>query len=177
MNCAAFEVLLADYIDGALAAGQRDAFAHHLETCPACAVLAEDVRAATAFMARAWEVEPPSGLTANILHATIAGREPKLHGRGLSGWINRTFAPVLQPRIVLGVVMALLSLALIGPFGNTRGNAASLDPARVWTSIDNGTNRIWDRAVKNYESTRLIYEVKEQVDDWTAQQQEADERK
>jgi hypothetical protein len=46
---------------------------------------------------------------------------------------------------------------------------------RLWTTVDYQANRIWDRAVKDYESTPLVYEVKAQVDDWAEQQREADE--
>jgi anti-sigma factor RsiW len=173
MNCGIFEILLADYLDGTLPAAEKDAFLLHLETCSACAALTADAGEATAFIARAAEIDPPPALIADILQATNAGREPKPHGIGLSGWINRVFAPVLQPRVVLGAVMALITIALIDPFSTPSGtapqgnfSAASLNPAHLWNSIDYTTNRIWDRAVKNYESTRLVYEVREQVDDW-----------
>jgi anti-sigma factor RsiW len=176
MNCAAFEILLADFIDGALPAGGRDAFVRHLESCSACAALAEDARAAVAFMERAWEVEPPPALLANILQATNAGPERELRGRGFSAWINRMFAPVLQPRLVLGAMMTIMSVAMIGQIGGPAKStftAADLNPVHLWTSLDDNTNRLWDRAVKDYESTRLVYEVKEQVDDWTEQQRES----
>lgn len=172
MNCAAFEILLADFIDGALPAGERDAFAGHLDSCSACAALAEGARAAVAFMERAWEVEPPPALLANILRATNAGPERELRGRGFSAWINRMFAPVLQPRLVLGAMMTIMSVAMVGQIAGPAKStftAADLDPARLWSSLDDNTNRLWDRAVKDYESTRLVYEVKAQVDDWTEQ--------
>ena len=62
MNCAEFEILLADYMDGTLPASDRDAFVRHLDSCAACAALAEDARAAVAFIGRASEVEPPPGI-------------------------------------------------------------------------------------------------------------------
>jgi hypothetical protein len=178
MNCAAFEILLADYLDGALPASEGDAFVRHLDTCAACAALAEDARAAVAFMERASDVEPPPALLTKILHATNAGWELKLHGRGLSGWINRTFAPVLRPRMVLGALMTLMSLTMLSQCGGpakTTFTAADLDPVRLWSSLEYRTGRIWDRGVKGYESMRLVYEVKTQIDDWAEQQREADE--
>jgi len=59
-NCAEFEVLLADYIDGTLAAGQRTEFMRHMETCTACGELARDAGRAVALMERAADVEPPA---------------------------------------------------------------------------------------------------------------------
>jgi hypothetical protein len=180
MQCAEFEILLADYLDETLAAPgretERDAFVRHLESCAACQALAEDSKYAVGFMDRAAEIEPPPVLLTKILHATNAGWEFKLRGRGFSGWINRTFAPVLRPRLVLSAMLTLVSLTMLTRCDGVKTLTASdLDPVRVWTSLDDRTHRIWDRAVKSYESMRLVYEVKNQINDWTQQQREDDE--
>jgi hypothetical protein len=36
-------------------------------------------------------------------------------------------------------------------------------------------HRVWDRTVKSYESMRLVYEVRNQINDWTEQQRQEDE--
>jgi hypothetical protein len=180
MSCAEFEMLLADWIDETLAVpareAERAAFAHHLESCAACAALLEDAASAVAFMERAADVEMPPELVSKILHATNSGWEFKLRGRGVSGWINRTFAPVLRPRVVMGAVLTLVSMTMLTRCApNHTLTAADLDPVRLWTSLDDRTHRVWDRAVKSYESMRLVYEVKNQINDWTEQQRQADE--
>jgi hypothetical protein len=53
--------------------------------------------------------------------------------------------------------------------------AADLDPIRIWTALDNKTQRIYDRAIKGYESMRLVYVIKSQLNDWSQQQSEQDE--
>ena len=178
MTCAEFEVLLADYIDGALPAAARGDFEHHLQTCAPCATLAEDARSAVEFMERAAAVEPPPALLTRILHTTNSGWELKLRGRGFSGWINRTFAPVLRPRVVMGALLTMMSITMLtrcgGPAPHTF-TAAELDPIRLWSSLDDRVQRIWDRGVKTYESMRLVYEVKSQLDQWAEQQREQDE--
>ncbi len=177
ITCAEFEVLLADSMDGALAAAgresERNAFAQHLETCPACAAMAEEVRSAVSFMELAAEPEPPAELTARILHATNSGWELKLREAGIRGWINRLFAPILQPRFVMGAMLTVMSLTMLtrcagGP--KSTMTAADLDPVRLWTQLDSRGHRVWDRAVKGYESMRLVYEVRNQIDDWNKQQ-------
>ena len=181
LSCAEFEMLLADWIDETLAAparqAERDAFVRHLESCAACAALAEDAQSAVSFMERASDVEMPPALVGKILHATNSGWEFKLRGRGVSGWINRTFAPVLRPRVVMGLMLTLLSgtmmLTRCAPARTL--TAADLDPVRLWTSLDDRTHRIYDRAVKSYESMRLVYEVKNQINDWTEQQRQEEE--
>lgn len=184
-SCAEFEVLLADWIDGTLAASaesaaspESKAFLRHLKSCKACGELAEDTRFALGFMERAADVEAPPALVSKILHATNSGWEFKLRGKGISGWINRTFAPVLKPRFVMGAVLTLMSMTIMARgcgFQEKTFTAADLDPVRLWTSLDNRTHRIWDRAVKSYESMRLVYEVKNQINDWTEQQKLEDE--
>lgn len=177
INCAEFEVLLADSMDGALSApgreAERNAFAQHLESCEACAAMAAEVRGALAFMEIAASVEPPPELTGRILRATNSGWELRLRAGGIRGWINRKFAPVLQPRFVMGAMLTLMSLTMLtrcagGP-KNTM-TAADLDPVRLWTSLDTRGHRIWDRTVKGYESMRLVYEIRNQISDWNRQQ-------
>jgi hypothetical protein len=182
INCAEFEVLLADSLDGALDAPgrerERDEFAQHLESCAACAAMAEEVRSALAFMEIAAEPEVPQELSGRILHATNSGWELKLRGRGIRGRINRFFAPILQPRFVMGAMLTVMSMTMLTRCaGGSKSTltAADLDPVRLWTSLDTRGHRIWDRTVKGYESMRLVYEIRNQISDWNAQQQADDE--
>jgi hypothetical protein len=175
-SCADFEMLLADWLDETLPASQRDAFQRHRDSCAACALLLEDASAAVAFMGRAADVEVPPALVSKILAATNSGWEFKLHGKGISGWINRLFAPVLRPRVVMGMVLTVMSATMLTRCApNKTLTAADLDPVRLWSSLDDRTHRIWDRTVKSYESMRLVYEVKNQINDWTEQQKQEDE--
>jgi hypothetical protein len=180
LSCAEFETLLADWIDETLAVpareAERAAFVRHLESCTACAALLEDATSAVAFMERAADVEMPPALVSKILQATNSGWEFKLRGRGVSGWINRTFAPVLRPRFVMGAMLTLVSATMLTRCApNHTLTPADLDPVRLWTALDDRTHRIWDRTVKSYESMRLVYEVKNQINDWAQQQRAEDE--
>jgi hypothetical protein len=178
LNCAEFEVLLADSLDGALEApgreAERDAFAQHLASCPGCAALANEVSSALAFMGVAAEPELPQPLIGKILHATNSGWELQLRGKGIRGWLNRTFAPILKPRFVMGAMLTVMSATMLtrcagGPNGAM--TAADLDPVRIWSSLESKGHRVWDRTVKGYESLRVVYEIRTQLDDWNRQQQ------
>lgn len=182
LTCEQFEALLADYIDGelgsSLRAADRAAFEQHLAQCPACAQLTEDAQSALAFMETAADVEPPPALAAKILEATQSGWEFKLRARGVRGWVNRLFAPVLRPRFVMGAMMTMMSLTMLSRCaGDPRKpmTAADLDPVRLWSSLDDRTQRLWDRTVKSYESMRLVYEIRSQLSEWKQQQAEEDE--
>ena len=180
LSCADFETLLADWIDGTLSAParseEREAFLRHRETCSACEALAEDAESAMAFMERAADVEVPQALVSQILHATNSGWEFKLRAQGVSGWINRMFAPVLKPRFVMGAAMMFLSATMLTRCTPSHTfTAADLDPVHLWASLDDKAHRVWDRTVKGYESMRLVYEVKSQINDWAEQQKQQDE--
>jgi hypothetical protein len=182
LTCEQFETLLADYIDGELGSSartaDRTAFEEHLNTCAECALLTEDAQSAVAFMGIVADVEPPQALSAKILEATHSGWEFKLRAKGVRGWVNRFFAPVLKPRFVMGAMMTMMSLTMLSRCAGDSGKpmtAAQLDPVRLWTSLDDRTHRLWDRTVKSYESMRLVYEIKSQLSEWKQQQAEADE--
>lgn len=178
LNCAEFEVLLADSLDGALEApgreAERNAFAQHLASCPACAVMANEVNSALAFMDVAAEPELPQPLIGKILHATNSGWELQLRGKGIRGWLNRKFAPVLKPRFVMGAMLTVMSATMLtrcADGSKSTMTAADLDPVRMWSSLETKGHRIWDRTVKGYESLRVVYEIRTQLDDWNRQQQ------
>ena len=182
LSCEQFEILLADHIDGELSslerAGDRAAFEQHLGSCAMCAAMAEDAQSALAFMETASEVEPPPALMTKILHATNSGWEFKLRAKGIRGAINRFFAPVLRPRFVMGAMLTLMSITMLsrcagGP--KAKLTTADLDPVKIWTSLDDKTHRLWDRTMKSYESMRLVYEIRNQINDWKQQQNDADE--
>jgi hypothetical protein len=182
LSCEQFEILLADHIDGELSsaarAEDRAAFERHLGSCAACAAMAEEVQSAVTFMETVAGVEPPPALMTKILHATNSGWEFKLRAKGIRGAINRFFAPVLKPRVVMGAMLTLMSITMLsrcagGP--KAKLTAADLDPVKLWTSLDDRTHRLWDRTMKSYESMRLVYEIRNQINDWKQQQTDAEE--
>jgi hypothetical protein len=119
------------------------------------------------------EPELPQPLIGKILHATNSGWELQLRGKGIRGWLNRAFAPVLRPRIVMGAMLTIMSLTMLTRCaGGTKSTmtAADLDPVRIWSSLEARSQRIWDRTVKGYESLRVVYEIRTQLDDWNRQQ-------
>lgn len=178
MTCNQLEILLADHLDGTLPADEQAAFTAHLENCPPCATFAAEVESATQFLGRVAEVEPPQELYSKILQSTGNGWALQLRRGGIRGWINRTFAPVLQPRIVMGAMLTLMSITMLSRCAGVPKKtltAADLDPIRIWSSLDDRTHRTWDRALKSYDSMRLVYQVRSQINDWRQQQQEQEE--
>jgi anti-sigma factor RsiW len=150
MRCAELEILLADYLDGAVSGVEKSAFEAHLAGCASCAELARDAAGAVAFMERAATVEPPLWMVARILLDSRT-RFKRSWAERLLGFVGGS---VWRPRLAMSVAMALLSIAMLG---------------RVWGPAENQVYRAWDRTVKQYENLPLVSEIQAQLDDWTQQ--------
>lgn len=175
MNCADVEILLADYVDGTLAADGKAALESHLAACSTCRELARDVAGAVAFMERASDVTAPPELVTRILFEISSGPS---HVAVKPSWVRRIFAnrlggkylePVLQPRYAMGMAMTLLSFAMLGRFAGIEVRhvtPSDLDPVKIWTAAEDRATRTWQRGVKYYESLRLVYEIESRVKEW-----------
>jgi len=156
MRCAELEILLADFLDGAVSGAEKLAIEAHLAGCAACAELARDAAGAVAFMDRAATVEAPPGMVARIL----ADDRIKLRRSWLErllGFVSQyvgqpVWRLLWQPRLAMGVAMVVLSIAMLG---------------RMWGPAENQVHRAWDRTVKQYENLPLVSEIQSQLEDWT----------
>lgn len=176
MNCSDVEILIADYLDGTLAADRKAAVEGHLATCKACDELARDAGSAMAFMERASEVAAPPELITRILFEVTSGPS---RAAVKPSWIRRIFGPrfggrvlepLLQPRYAMGMAMTLLSFAMLGRLAGIEFKhltPADLDPVKIWASAEDRVMRVWQRGVKNYESLRLVYEIESRVKEWS----------
>jgi hypothetical protein len=173
MNCADLEILLCDYVDGTLASEQRSAVEVHLAACPACAELARDSAGAVAFMDRVAVIDPPAELLTRILFELPNAQRQVKSSRSWwskirAAWIE----PVLQPRFAMGMAMTVLSFAMLGRFAGIEVRQlkpSDLNPVAVWSTLEDKAARTWARAVKYYDSLRLVYEIQTRLKDWNEQ--------
>ncbi len=175
MNCPEFESTLADYVDGTLDAGGRARLEAHMALCSGCREMFEDVRAATAFLARVPEVEPPDTLITRIAYQAPAGRirGPWERQGLLSRLASKWMQPVLQPRLVMGMAMTVLSFAMLERCTGVKVQniqAADLNPVRIWGGVEDRAVRLKDRVVKSYENLRVVYEIETRLKDLEQQQ-------
>ena len=172
MTCAELEILLCDYMDGTLPAGQRTGLEGHLAACSGCAEFARDVAGATAFLEKVPAAEPPRELVTRILQQVPTRRH---RDASLGSWWQRLWNDwVLQPRFALGVAMTILSISMFASLARLEPkqlSAATLDPARVWQSLDDRTYRVWDRTVKYYDNNPLVMDIQSKWQDWNQQGQ------
>ncbi|HEU0122670.1 MAG TPA: zf-HC2 domain-containing protein [Bryobacteraceae bacterium] len=175
-NCAEFEILLCDAVDGTLRGEQKAAFEAHRDSCRACGEMAADVLGVTAFIERAAVVEPPKELLTQILFQTSGAKPEK--PAAAAGWLGRLrqfMAPVLQPRLAMGMAMTMLSISMLSQvFGlEIRPmRAADLEPARIWAGVEDGAHRQWSRVVKYYENIRVVYEIQSRLKEWADQEEQ-----
>ena len=174
MTCAELEILICDYVDGTLSPDVRADVQRHLDACPACAELARDSAEAVAFMQRAADVEPPPELITKILFEA-PWTKVKSRRAGLFGGLRRWLDPIVQPRVVMGALMTLLSFSMLARYVPMRQiKASDLRPATVWATIDDGAQRAWARTVKYYENLKVVYQIQALLREW---QQQEDEQK
>lgn len=161
ITCNEFEILLADYLDGTLAAEEKAAVEEHRNACASCAELALDASGAMAFIERAASVEAPPALVTRILLEVKGGESRNVVKLS---WIERLLGQrgrfILQPRFAMGLAMAVISLAMVG---------------RFWGAATSGVERSWDRTVKGYENLQLVYDVQTQLEEWAQERQAAGE--
>src|SRR5260370_10645920 len=174
MTCAEFEILFCDYVDGLLREPGKTALEVHLGACAACAELAKEVRGAVAFIGRAEKVEPPAELVTRILHDIPTVRvkpERRSRFRKFFGGIKDA---VLQPRFAMGVAMTLLSIPMLGyllGINPRQLSLSDLNPAKIWTAVEDRAHQVWDRAVKYYDNMRLVVEIQSRLKQWSEQDQ------
>ena len=70
MQCAGFDVLLTDALDGQLTGERLERFQGHARVCAVCGPLFQEAEAGQRWMKSLDEVEPPVNLVHNILLAT-----------------------------------------------------------------------------------------------------------
>lgn len=177
-NCAEFEILLCDAVDGTLRGEQQAAFDSHRQSCSACRELAADVLGVTAFIERVAVVEPPKELLTRILFQTPGGKSAEPAPSPGAGWhaaLKNFFGSIRQPRLVMGMAMTILSVSMLAQvFGLEvrQLRAADLEPTRIWAGVEDGAHRQWSRVVKYYENIRVVYEIQSRLNEWAAQEEQ-----
>lgn len=170
MSCSDAEVLLCDYVDGALPPHEKSSLEQHLSSCPSCATVAEEAAAAVRFLARVPEVQPPDQLVSRLLRNTPVAGHARWSGR-LRDRLGDLFRPILEPRLAMGMAMTVLSFSFLGRLTDASLqtlNPSDLRPARVWEQIDDRLWRTWDSAVKYCDNLRVFREIQNSLDEWTA---------
>ncbi len=168
MTCAELEVLLCEYVDGTLSPGEKTAVEGHIAGCASCAQLMKDVHGIAAFVETVPAPSVPAELVTRIMRQIPERRSwwSKLGEAGRAGLLN--------PRLALGLAMTILSFSLLARLGrvDTKELArADLDPVKMWQSLDDRTERLWDRTVQYYDNLPLVTDLQSRWADWNQPEQ------
>lgn len=158
-GCLELEPLLAEYVEGSLSEANLAAVETHLAACAACRELAEAAGEGLALCRRAAELAPPPGLVARIIKQT-SGRLPWRQRIRL--WVR----PVLEPRLALGMAMALISFSVALNHLDVdvrQMSLADLRPSRLYQQAERRVYLASARAVKYYRDLKIVYEIQTQL--------------
>ncbi len=170
MQCAEFDALLSDALDGVLTGTNLERFEAHKASCPSCGPLFAEAGTGYKMLHALQEVEPPAMLVHNILAATIgqvpAVPEVRTEKEGflakLPRWVQPIFGPVLQPRFAMSFGMAFFSISLMLHVSGVKPadfKHLDLRPSAIAKSFYETQGRL----VKYYENIRVVYEIESRV--------------
>ena len=176
MQCAEFEALLAEALDGQLSGRQLESFRQHREVCPVCGPLFAQAETGLNWLKAVSQVEPPPNLVNRILAATTGVQQsapvavPATHPwpERLREWVKPVLAPAWstarQPRFAMSFAMVFFSVSIaLNAAGVRLGalRAADLRPS----ALVRGYYETSAKVVKYYENIRFVYELESRVRD------------
>jgi hypothetical protein len=150
MDCRTIEENLTGYMDRALPAGTMHDVADHLDGCPACTQLAEEVRSVLVACRTFPTLDPGVELIEKILLRT-SGR-PRT--RSLRERFERYFlVPVLTPRFAVGAALSVLFIVFSFYWMSPRvaGMASALSPREVFRTMDRAAQGVYGQGLKIYD--------------------------
>jgi hypothetical protein len=177
MQCAEFDGLLSDALDGLLSGPKLESFQNHSRVCPVCGPLFADVAAGQHWLKSMGEVEVPPTLVTSILAGTTGIDTARMRslvpsGGKMSvaerarGWIGSfvspVFATIRQPRFAMSFGMVFFSLSVgLSVVGVKPSDLAHVDlrPAAIKRTYYSTTGKV----VKYYENIRFVYEIESRV--------------
>jgi hypothetical protein len=162
MQCAEFEGLLTEAVEGSLGEDQMHSFRSHAATCAICAAMFAEASAGYQGLRLLEPLEAPVHLAHNIL-AVTTGVEPastpaqvrvsQSWPQRVQAWLRPAVAHVTQPRFAATFAMAFFSVTLmLNVFGI---RPSDLRPGQLERTYYASRSRV----VRYYDSMRIIYEL------------------
>jgi putative zinc finger protein len=173
MQCAEFDALLGDALDGGLTGAKLESFRAHARACSLCGPLLAEAEEGRRWLKSLTEVEAPANLVQNILAATSGVESARSIAKpavswkeAVAGWLRPVFAPAFavarQPRFAMSFGMAFFSLSVALSMSGVKVKdlqKADLRPSTIKRTYYETTGRV----VKYYENIRFVYELESRV--------------
>ena len=155
------ENLASEYLEGLLEAPRRGEMEAHLAGCAPCQKLIAEVRQVMELCRTAEELEPAPWLVPKILLATVGTRKPTLREQ-IAGLLH----PVLHPRFVYAMAMAVFSFSVIV---NAAGinlrhvRMEDLNPLTWFHREELARHQLAARTEKFIYDLRVVYEIESRL--------------
>jgi hypothetical protein len=175
MQCADFDALLSQAIDGTLSGERLTAFEAHARVCQLCGPLLQEAEAGHGWLKALEEVEPPADLVTNVLLRTsgvVTSRSRPARATTVTwmdrvrDWVGTIASPVVtvarQPRFAMSFGMAFFTLSVSLSLAGVRlGDLRHVDlrPSAIRRSYYETSGRV----AKYYENIRFVYEIQARV--------------
>jgi hypothetical protein len=149
MRCAAIEERLSAYVERTLPQEETLQVAEHLQECPHCQGLAEEIRAILVTCRSFPSYEVDAALLDRILLRTSGRPRTRPFKERFKAYFLK---PALTPRFAVGVGLALLFVALAVDLMMPRVNllASVLSPQGLLLKLDRGVQQIYSEGLKLY---------------------------
>ena len=151
MDCVHVEERLSEYVERSLPHPEMVQVAEHLQECPGCLNLMEEIRSILVSCQAFPSLEVDTALIDRILVRTSG----KPRTRTLRERIQAYFLqPILTPRFAAGAGLVLLFLALTVDLMAPRigGIASVLSPSEMLRQMDRGVQKIYSEGLKLYDT-------------------------
>lgn len=167
MQCAEFDALLADALDGTLTVEKQAGFELHKTECATCSAMFAEAEAGLKWLETLDEVEPPRNLVHNILVATTGvtetARETEIRKQPLWDrvrvWFTPHVSPLMTRRFAMSCAMAFFSVSMVMSVTGIRPR--DLTPKGITRACVDGQTKL----VKYYENIRFVYEYESRARD------------
>lgn len=167
MQCAEFEVLLAEAVEGLLDEGRMQNFRSHADTCAVCAAAFAEATTGYQWMRSLEPLDPPVHLVHNIL-AVTTGVEPastpaqvrvsQTWPQRIQAWLRPVLTPMLRPRFGATFAMAFFSVTLMLNLAGVDLRQIDWRPNTWRGQAEHTFYSARTRVVRYYDSMRVVYE-------------------
>lgn len=149
MKCGFVEERLSEYVERTLPHEEMMQVAEHLQECPRCLGLMEEIRSILVTCQAFPTYEVDAALLDRILLRTSGRPRTRPLGERLKAYFLQ---PALTPRFAVGVGLILLFLALSVDLMMPRANlvASVLSPKGLFLQMDRGVQQIYSEGLKLY---------------------------
>jgi Putative zinc-finger len=167
MDCATFDALLIDALDGLLAPAEEIRFRSHAKQCAPCGAMFAEVEQGMMALKSLEEIEPPAHLVHNVMAKTaFADHGITVHVPGgverQSVWTqvrNSVIRPVMQPRFAMSLGMAFFSITFVlNVAGVSRKDLLALRPSTFKTTATVKLSEAEGKIFAYFDNIRFVYE-------------------